>query len=57
MENTDIYEFFKTAKGHVKYNETCKHCTYDCKQSFRVEIVKCPKFVKKTYERKNNDSN
>lgn len=37
------------------YNELCRKCIHNCKQSYRAEIVECRKFVskratKRTYE-------
>lgn len=48
----DEFEFFRTANGHISYNSKCKQCKQDCKQSFRVEILRCPKYADKNYERK-----
>jgi len=36
-------DFFINPKtGYVTYNEQCKVCKNDCKQSYRVTLVKCP---------------
>ena len=32
-------------KDNEKYNELCEKCPYDCKQSFRAEVLTC-KFIK-----------
>lgn len=29
------------------YNEKCRKCIYECKQSFRVQVVCCPKYKSK----------
>ena len=29
------------------YNEICRSCTRDCKQSFRVIIIQCPNYLSK----------
>lgn len=40
--------FFVDEKtGRKKFNELCKKCQLDCKQSFKVEILNCNKFVKR----------
>lgn len=45
------YEFYikKKKRRIICYNEECKKCKNDCKQSFRVEIICCPnmKILKK----------
>ena len=28
----------------IQYNEMCQECRQDCKQSFRCQVVECPKF-------------
>ena len=28
----------------IQYNEMCQDCRQDCKQSFRCQVVECPKF-------------
>ena len=50
--NREETQFYRTASGHISYNSKCKQCKHACKQSFRVEIVKCPKYADKHYERK-----
>lgn len=39
--------FLHPKSGYVTYNKKCNQCIYDCKQSFRAEIVRCPYFEKK----------
>ncbi|PPB73717.1 hypothetical protein CDQ80_02105 [Campylobacter hyointestinalis subsp. hyointestinalis] len=39
--------FFLNEKGRISYNQLCKRCTQECKQSFRTEIVDCPRYVSK----------
>ena len=36
--------FFLNDQGIVEYYALCKRCEYDCKQSFRVIFVRCPKY-------------
>lgn len=43
----DEMQFFINPKTHKRqYNLHCQHCTNDCKQSYRVQIICCPKFCK-----------
>ena len=52
-EDTDIkkkvdeWQFFRKPSGHVAYNKKCLHCKRKCKQSYRVEIIRCPLFEKR----------
>jgi len=32
-------------KGRIEYNRLCKACKYDCKQSYKVAIIACPKYT------------
>ena len=41
------WQFFLDDRNRMKYNELCKKCERECKQSFRAIIIDCP------YERKN----
>ena len=35
--------FFIGDNGRIKYNDLCRKCSHDCKQSFRAKIVVCEK--------------
>ena len=39
--------FFISDKGRIRYCDKCRKCICSCKQSFRAEIVACPKFERK----------
>lgn len=42
------WEFFLNAEtGRRTYNDLCRKCQNDCKQSFRAIIVSCPKYHSK----------
>ena len=45
------WQFFLDDRNRMKYNELCKKCERECKQSFRAIIVDCP------VERKNRRKN
>ena len=34
--------------GQKRYNNKCQKCMHECKQSFRAQIRKCPKYKKIT---------
>lgn len=35
--------FIDEKTGRRTYNEKCRKCIYECKQSFRAQVVCCPK--------------
>ena len=41
------WEFFRDESGRIAFNPKCNECAMNCKQSYRVELVRCPVFVKK----------
>lgn len=41
------WNFFLDERNRIRYNDLCKKCEKECKQSFRAIIVDCP------FERKN----
>ena len=34
-------------RKRIVFNEKCKKCMHECKQSYRVEIIACKNFQKK----------
>lgn len=34
-------EFYQDRNLENKYNELCVNCSYDCKQSFKSNIISC----------------
>ncbi|MDR2673162.1 MAG: hypothetical protein LBC35_07815 [Coriobacteriales bacterium] len=38
-----LWAFFIEGDNRRHYNSFCLGCRLDCKQSFRVEVVSCPK--------------
>lgn len=42
----DINQFYLNDKGELQYCELCNDCIYDCKASFRVKFIVCPKHSK-----------
>lgn len=41
------WSFFLGQNGRRTYNEICKGCTHDCKQSFRAILIACPRYTSK----------
>ena len=41
------WAIFLDDTGHRKYNELCKKCERSCKQSYRSQIIYCPKYLSK----------
>ena len=41
------WAFFLDADGRRKYNDVCRRCVHDCKQSFRADLIACPHFSRK----------
>lgn len=39
--------FFLNERNRVTYNELCRKCYHDCKQSFRAVVIECPKYLSK----------
>ena len=42
------WSFFIGDSGRRKYNRFCVRCIHDCKQSFRVNLIACPCFSRKS---------
>lgn len=39
------WAFFLGKNGRRQYNRICRRCAYDCKQSFRADLIQCPKYI------------
>ena len=44
--------FFLNERGRVAYNELCRKCRNECKQSFRAAVVECPRYLSKRAKKK-----
>ena len=38
--------------NRITYNELCRKCQHECKQSFRAVVVDCPKYLSKRSKKK-----
>ena len=41
------WALFLNERNRITYNELCRKCRNDCKQSFRCVVVHCPKYLSK----------
>ena len=41
------WALFLGPSGRRNYNKLCRSCIYDCKQSFRVTVIVCPRYQSK----------
>ena len=41
------WALFLNDRNRITYNELCRKCQHDCKQSFRVLVIECPKYLSK----------
>ena len=41
------WALFLNDRNRITYNELCRKCRNDCKQSFRCVVVHCPKYLSK----------
>ena len=39
------WSFFLNDRSRITYNELCRKCQHECKQSFRAVVVDCPKMI------------
>jgi hypothetical protein len=44
--------FFLNDRGRKSYNDLCRKCQRDCKQSFRAEVMACPRYLSKRSKQK-----
>ena len=41
------WSFFLGENGRRQYNRVCKGCVHGCKQSFRADLIACPRYARK----------
>lgn len=41
------WAFFLGENGRRQYNRICKQCVHGCKQSFRADLIVCPRYISK----------
>lgn len=46
--------FFLNDRGRVSYNNLCRKCQHECRQSFRAVVVDCPRYLSKRAKKKEN---
>ncbi len=45
-----FWSYYLGPNGKRKYNDQCMKCIHACKQSYRADIICCPKYSPKTSE-------
>ena len=45
------WSFFLNHRNRITYNDLCRGCTRDCKQSFRAVIILCPRYYSKRWKK------
>ena len=45
------WSFFLNHRNRITYNDLCRGCTRDCKQSFRAVIILCPSYYSKRWKK------
>ena len=48
--------FFLNSRGRKTYNDLCRKCQRDCRQSSRAVIVECPRYLSKRSKRRKEDN-
>ena len=43
-EDKLLWSYFMNDKEELEYYKLCEQCKNDCKQSFRISGIKCPKY-------------
>lgn len=41
------WSLFLNERGRITYNDLCRKCFYDCKQSYRAIVIECPRYLSK----------
>ena len=44
MKKHDEWAFFRKPSGQKAYHKKCIRCVHNCKQSWRVKALFCPRF-------------
>ena len=50
------WSFFLNHRNRITYNDLCRGCTRDCKQSFRAAVVLCPRYYSKRRKKEDRDN-
>ena len=51
------WNFYLDDRNRMKYNDLCKKCERECKQSFRAIIIDCPFERKSRKKQERNQQN
>ena len=47
------WAFFLNHRNRITYNDICRKCQGDCKQSYCTSIIQCPNYSRKERKKKN----
>ena len=45
------WALFLGRNGRRQYHSLCRNCSHDCKQSFRVCLIACPRYLSRRSEK------
>lgn len=48
------WALFLGRNGRRQYHPLCQRCAYGCKQSFRVRLIACPRYLSRRSEERSN---
>ena len=51
-KDKEEWDFFLDEHGRITYNELCRKCDRECKQSFHAAIISCPEYNSKRKKKK-----
>lgn len=51
------WSLFLNHRNRITYNDLCRKCVNNCKQSFRVTVALCRRFKRKERKKSNGASN
>ena len=50
------WAFFLNDRNRITYNELCRKCVHECKQSHRALVIECPRYYSKRSKEGRNAS-
>lgn len=48
------WSFFLNHRNRITYNDLCRGCTRECKQSFRAVVLLCPRYYSKRWKKEDS---
>ena len=50
------WQFFLNPRNRMTYNSLCRKCAHGCKQSFRADVMDCPRYLSKRAKKMTHDT-